>query len=131
MNGNLWLITLRFVYVDCVWMYFKQAGNSPVFQHMKGGFSNIKPEEDWKSKIPPDSPLIEVYNYTGENSYGKSTEDLICYIRNVRAHYNGSVQPNHAKEYHEPQYIELKITKVSESFLVKLYDTMCRKDIEI
>ena len=98
---------------------------------MKSGFSNIKPTDNWKSKIPRNSPLMEVLHYGGKDSYGKSTECLIRYIRNVRAHCKESVQRNHAPAYHKPQYIELNITEVTESFSVKLYDEMCQINIEI
>ena len=74
-------------------------------------------------------PLGNVYNF---NTYGDQAVDLLHYLRNVRDHCKDyMVRHSYDKIFFNPQFVELKITEVSELFLVDLYSLISLKNIEI
>ena len=68
-----------------------------------------------------------MYNF---NAYGDRAVNLLHYPRNVRDHYKDHMaRHSYAKIFFNPQFVELKITEVSELFLVDLYSLMSLKNI--
>lgn len=154
-HPSFWHWKSRFVYPERVWMHYENANrNSHVYNHMKDGFNKIN-VSGWGNNIPNNSPLWSVYNFDpvlntcvdqrdqALKIYGDRALDLLRYHRNVRDHYRQHMQKNqdHYRQhmqihcydtvFYDAQYVELKLTEISELFLVNLYNMMCKKNIEI
>jgi len=129
-HPSLWHWKSRFSYPEQVWMHYVNADyGSRVYRHINKGLRNIK-VSGWANNIPSYTPLQSVYKF--KNNYVDTTEDLLHYLRNVRDHYKEHVSRcSYDKKFSNPQFVELKITEVSELFLVDLYSLMCMKSIEI
>ena len=131
-HPSLWHWKSRFSYIERVQTHYVNSKPDFTFQRMKIGFNRID-VSGWIDKIPTDSPLYSVYDFKKDSYDGKKAEHLLRYLRNVRAHYKERMvkaRPYDLK-FSNPQFIELKITEVSELFLFNLYKVMCENDIEI
>ena len=129
-HPSLWHWRSRFDYPERVWMRFENA-NFNMYEDMKDGLSNIN-VLGWGNNpniLDYSSPLQSVYN---KNHYRDNALDLLRYLRNVRDHYREHVS-RHSHDYifFNTKLVELKISEISELFLVNLHSMMSKKNIEI
>ena len=144
-HPSLWHWKSRFSYIERVQThYVNSIPNSTPFNCMKSGFNKIN-VLGWTQNIPINSPLESVYYFKRKSYDGKKAEHLLRYLRNVRAHYkermdkarpydlNGRMDKARLYDlkFSNPQFIELKMTEVSELFLLNLYSMMCENEIEV
>ena len=131
-HPSLWHWKSRFDYPERVWTHCENA-NYDVYEDMKDGFHNINVLGWGKNINDESSPFWKVYYYNDrKNNYGDGSFHLLHYLRNVRDHYRKHVSENsYDVIFFNTKFIELKMTEISELFLLELYSMMCKKNIEI